>query len=154
MEASPPTLEIAEALELPVSLRRLGALLLDERPDNGAAQASPLRSDFPDGLPDPRTVAVGTTVRHVVTFMGLPTEIAWTVAEWEPLESIALTGVGPMSAELAFSGRIALIAGGVRADYRLTIGGAALAPMLPAIEPQLRQAAVQAQERLRRLLAA
>lgn len=50
----------------------------------------------------PSVIDEGTTLSQVVTVMGLPLTIAWTVAAYEPPSSLRITGTGTMGVEVSF----------------------------------------------------
>lgn len=54
----------------------------------------------------PEVVEEGTTLSQVVTVMGLPLTIAWTVETYDPPRSLRITGQGTAGVQVAFDFRV------------------------------------------------
>jgi hypothetical protein len=135
---------VTQTVELPVSLNRVWRLLVGSpstgsgTPRQGLGRLVGVHAGFPDGAPHLRDIAPGVSFRERVQFMGMPAEIVWTVAEWEPPESIVMNGVGPMGSLVRVAVRAGLMEGGVRWTHEVSFGGGALTGMLPMLEKQIR----------------
>jgi carbon monoxide dehydrogenase subunit G len=102
---------------------------------------------FPDGVPE--EMKEGVSYREKVTVMGMPGEVKWTVADYQPPSRIELTGEGPMGTTLRAVFAIEAEGDGTRVSYESEFGGAALAPMQAAIEKEAHKAGEQSLEKLR-----
>jgi carbon monoxide dehydrogenase subunit G len=102
---------------------------------------------FPDGIPE--EMKEGVSYREKVTVMGMPGEVNWTVAEFNPPSRIALTGQGPMGTTMSASFSIEPSGDGSTVSYESEFAGAALAPMQAAIEKEAAKQGDASLEKLR-----
>lgn len=148
--AGPPMARVVETIDVPVSLERGWAALSD-------FQTFPewlVHHDaFPEGVPSVDEVGVGTKVKERITFMGMPAEVEWTVASWQPPQEVTLEGMGPMGTTMRIVARAEAAEGGTRITHESVFGGAALAPMLAAIQQEAKRVSAESVANLRRLLA-
>jgi uncharacterized protein YndB with AHSA1/START domain len=102
---------------------------------------------FPDGIPE--EIKPGVSYREKVTIMGMPGEVNWTVADYQPPSRIALSGEGPMGTTLRAVFGVEAEGEGTRVSYESEFGGAALAPMQAAIEKEAHKAGEESLQKLR-----
>ena len=102
---------------------------------------------FPDGVPE--DLKEGVSFREKVTIMGMPGEVNWTVADYQPPERIEMNGQGPMGTTLRAVFAVEAAGEGSKVSYESEFGGAALAPMQAAIEKEAHKAGEQSLEKLR-----
>ena len=88
-----------------------------------------------------------------VRILGMPGEVAWTVAEAEENSSLKLDGVGPMGTFLKQSFTLEAADGGTRLIIDNEFGGAALGPMEAAITQESDRVLTESLEKLKAALA-
>lgn len=80
---------IVTTVELPVSVQDCWPLMADF---NRISDWLTIHVKFKDEVPPIEDITVGAQVSEVVTMLGMPNTITWTVEEWEPLKRVKLTG--------------------------------------------------------------
>jgi uncharacterized protein YndB with AHSA1/START domain len=142
---------VAETIDLDVPLERAWELVSDFAT---FPQWFVLHEGFPAGPPpDVGEVREGTTVTEKIKVMGIPADVEWTVAEWEPPHVVGIDGKGPMGTAMKIRARVEPTDEGVRFTHESSFGGAAITPMLSVLEKEARKAAAQSVEKVRALLA-
>lgn len=90
----------------------------------------------------PSALDAGTGFQQRVTVMGMPNEIAWTVAAAEAPATLVLRGTGPMNIQVGNTYSLAPSGSGTTLTLAYSFTGAVLA----AVEGQLTRAAKAEQE--------
>jgi hypothetical protein len=141
---------VAETIDLNVPLQRAWELVSDFRT---FPQWLVLHSAFPEEPPPVEQVRVGTRVREQIKVMGMPAEVEWTVAQWEPPHLVGIDGKGPMGTTMSIRARVeSPDAESTRFTHESSFAGAAITPMLGVLEKEARKAAAESLEKVRALL--
>jgi Polyketide cyclase / dehydrase and lipid transport len=146
-----PGVTVAETIDLDVPLERAWEFVADfeKFPDWFV-----LHEGFPAGPPPSlEEVREGTSITEKIKVMGIPAAVEWTVVQWDPPHVVGIDGRGPMGTEMSIRARCeSSDAGGTRATHQSSFSGAAITPMLPALEKEARKAAAESLEKVRGLL--
>ena len=102
----------------------------------------------------PATLSADDKYTQKVRILGMPGEVAWTVAEATENESLALEGIGPMGTFLKQSFTLEAANGGTKMVVDSEFGGAALGPMEAAITTESDRVLTESLEKLKAALAA
>jgi carbon monoxide dehydrogenase subunit G len=138
---------IAETIDLPAPPSEVWAKIADlEEWPNWLT----IHTGFPDGTP---SLSEGTQFKQKVKIMGMPGEVAWTVAACDEADKLELQGKGPMGTTMRTLYDLQQADGGTRVAYEAEFGGAALAAMAGPLEKESRKGANESLEKLRALLA-
>src|SRR5919109_1108665 len=142
MEAGAPAkVTVAETIDLEVPMQRAWELVSD-------FETFPrwfvLHEGFPAGPPPSvDQVGEGTVVTEKIKVLGIPADVQWTVAEWQPPHLVGIDGKGPMGTTMKIRARVEETEGGTRFTHESSFGGAAITPMLSVLEKEARKAAAQ-----------
>jgi uncharacterized protein YndB with AHSA1/START domain len=146
-----PRVTVAEVIELETPLERAWELVssFEKFP-----QWFVFHEGFPAGPPPSLDeVREGTTLTEKIKVMGIPADVQWTVVQWEPPHVVGIDGAGPMGTEMSIRARCERSEdGGTRVTHESSFAGAAITPMLGALEKEARKAAAESLERVRGLL--
>jgi carbon monoxide dehydrogenase subunit G len=146
-----PKVVVAETVELDTSLEQAWRFVSDFQtfPDWFT-----LHEGFPAGPPPTiDEVRPGTVVAEKIKVMGIPADVEWTVVEWSPPHVVAIDGKGPMGTTMGIRALVERSeSDGTRFTHESSFSGAAITPMLPALEKEARKAAAESLEKVRGLL--
>jgi carbon monoxide dehydrogenase subunit G len=142
---------VAEIIELDTPLERAWEFVsnFERFPDWFS-----LHEGFPKGPPPSMDeVGEGTVVTEKIKVMGIPADVEWTVVEWSPPHVVGIDGAGPMGTQMGIRALVERSEdGGTRVTHESSFSGAAITPMLSALEKEARKAAAESLARVRELL--
>jgi carbon monoxide dehydrogenase subunit G len=139
---------LTNSIDIPAPADKVWAAIGDL---NVYAQWMTLHSDFPDGVPD--TVEPGVSFREKVKIMGMPGDVTWTVADYQEERRIQLDGEGPMGVKLRAVFELEPTGDGTHVSYESEFSGAALAPLLGAVEKEAQKAGDESLANLKEVVA-
>jgi carbon monoxide dehydrogenase subunit G len=135
---------ITKELELPAPPDQVWATLTDF---SAYPEWNTTHVAFPDGTPGAPTQ--GATFREKLTIMGMPGEVSWTVAEVTEGRHLFLDGEGPMGTHMKMAYDLEPNGAGTLCKVDSEFGGAALGPMVKALETASSKSLDESLEKLR-----
>ena len=138
---------ITKQVELPAPPEQVWAKLTDF---SSYGEWNTTHVGFPDGAPS--APSEGATFKEKVRIMGMPGEVAWTVAEVTEGSHLFLDGKGPMGTHMKMTYDLEPAGEGTRFKVDSEFGGAALGPMAKALEKESSKSLDESLEKLRSLL--
>ena len=135
---------LKNSIDIPAPPDKVWAAISDL---NVYAQWMTLHAAFPEGVPE--DLKEGVSFKEKVKVMGMPGDVAWTVAGYEEGRRIELDGDGPMGIKLRAVFALEESGEGTRVSYESEFGGAALAPLQGPVEKEAEKAGQESLEKLR-----
>lgn len=139
---------VNRSIEIPAAPEAVWAKLADF---GSHSEWNTIHTGYPDG--GPAALEPAATFREQVTLMGMPAEVAWTIADVEPQKRIALDGDGPMGVKLRRVFEIEPAGDGTRVSFENDFEATALGPMLDTLLAQAGKALDDSLAKLRQSLA-